>query len=82
MDADSANNAPRFYSRRWDEKLPIESRFSDDFLNTLKSMGYEFQIMGAMDMFFGGVQLILIDQETGKITGSSDPRRSGAATEF
>ncbi|MCU0645186.1 MAG: gamma-glutamyltransferase [bacterium] len=82
MDADSANNAPRFYSRRWGEKLPIENRFPDDVRNKLESMGYEFEIMGAMDMFFGGVQLILIDHEAGKIIGSSDPRRSGAATEF
>ncbi|HEX9971720.1 MAG TPA: gamma-glutamyltransferase, partial [bacterium] len=37
MAADSANNAPRFYSRRWGEKLPIENRFSDDFQNKLKS---------------------------------------------
>jgi gamma-glutamyltranspeptidase/glutathione hydrolase len=82
MDADSANNAPRFYCRRWGEKIPVENRFSDDLLNKLKAMGYEFEIMGAMDMFFGGVQLILIDQKTGKIIGTSDPRRSGAAAEF
>lgn len=82
MDADSANNAPRFYSRRWGENISVENRFSDDLLEQLKAMGYEFQIMGAMDMFFGGVQLILIDHETGKIIGSPDPRRSGAATEF
>ena len=82
MDADSANNTPRFYSRRWGEKIAVENRFSDSILTSLRSMGHEFETMGAMDMFFGGVQLILVDTRTGKISGSSDPRRSGAAVQF
>jgi len=77
--AEEANLAPRFYSRNTLEKIPIEDRFSEDLLNQLQSMGHAVEKMGEMDIYFGGVQLILFDAENKIWIGSSDPRRPGAA---
>jgi gamma-glutamyltranspeptidase/glutathione hydrolase len=82
IDAEAANLAPRFHSRRWNEKMPIEGRFPNKLLTELESKGHSFQIMGEMDLFFGGVQLIVIDQEKHELIGSSDPRRSGNAVGY
>ncbi|RQW02223.1 hypothetical protein EH223_12970, partial [candidate division KSB1 bacterium] len=82
MDAEAANLAPRFHSRRWNEKMPVEGRFTRQLLTELESMGNSFQVMSEMDLFFGGVQLIVVDQEKHELIGSSDPRRSGMAVGF
>ncbi len=82
MDAEAANLAPRFHSRRSNEKVAVEGRFSKQLLMELVSKGHSFQLMGEMDLFFGGVQLILVDQEKHELIGSSDPRRSGMAVGF
>jgi gamma-glutamyltranspeptidase/glutathione hydrolase len=77
--ADQAIKAPRFCARKWADTLPVEDRFSEKFLDKLKSMGHPIEVMGEMDLFFGGVQLIVIDSEKNRMIGSSDPRRSGVA---
>jgi gamma-glutamyltranspeptidase/glutathione hydrolase len=82
MDAEAANFVPRFHSRRWNESMPVEGRFSKELLTELESKGHSFQILGQFDMFFGGVQLILVNQEKLELNGSSDPRRSGMAVGF
>ena len=61
------------------EKIPVEARFSNQLLTELESKGHSFQVMGEMDLFFGGVQLIVVDQEKHELIGASDPRRSGVA---
>lgn len=82
MNAEAANFAPRFHSRRWNEKMPVEGRFSRELLTEMESIGHSFQVMGEMDNFFGGVQLIVVDQENDELIGSSDPRRSGKAAGY
>ena len=77
--AEQANLAPRFYSPKWTEILPVEARFSEDLIEKLKAMGHPIQTFGEMDMYFGGVQLIVVDQENKILIGSSDPRRAGMA---
>ena len=74
-----ANAAPRFCSRKWSDILPVESRFNEQLLTRLKIMGHPIRTFGNMNLYFGGVQLIVIDSETGSLIGSSDPRRSGVA---
>ena len=79
MDPDEANRAPRFHSRKWLDTLPVEDRFSQDMLDKLRVMGHPIEVLGEMDLFFGGVQLIVVDTDSGLLIGSSDPRRSGVA---
>jgi gamma-glutamyltranspeptidase len=40
-DAETANCAPRFHSRRWNEKIPVEGRFTNELLaDDLENPGY------------------------------------------
>ncbi|OQX95864.1 gamma-glutamyltransferase [candidate division KSB1 bacterium 4572_119] len=77
--AEQANQAPRFHSRKWINNLPVEDRFSPEMLEKLKEMGHRVQVLGQMDLFFGGVQLIVVDPKRQLLIGSSDLRRSGVA---
>ncbi len=74
-----ANLAPRFCSRKWTTTLPVEGSFSKTLIDSLKKMGHPIEIMSPMDMYFGGVQLIVRDEKNKTWIGCSDPRRSGAA---
>jgi len=74
-----ANDAPRFLSRKWADTLPVEDRFPSPMLDSLKSMGHNIEVKEEMDLYFGGVQLIVVDKKQKQLIGSSDPRRSGIA---
>ncbi len=77
--ADEANEAPRFCSKKWLKTLPVEARFSSELLEKLKKMGHPIDVLEEMDLYFGGVQLIIADTNNRTLTGSSDPRRLGVA---
>jgi gamma-glutamyltranspeptidase / glutathione hydrolase len=79
MDAESANNAPRFFCQRNDDYLSLESRISPDVQEGLKQKGHRLKVYGDFDLFFGGVQLIVFDKLKNKYVGSADPRRGGVA---
>jgi gamma-glutamyltranspeptidase / glutathione hydrolase len=79
MNADDANNAPRFFLQKTDDYLHLESRFSDEIQGALKKKGHHLQVYGEFDLFFGGAQMILVDSATGAYYGSADPRRGGVA---
>jgi gamma-glutamyltranspeptidase/glutathione hydrolase len=81
-DAETANCAPRFHSRRWNEKILVEGCFTNELLTELETMGHSFQVMGEMDLFFGGVQIIIVDHEKHELIGSTDPRRSCTASGY
>ncbi len=77
-----ANEAPRFRSRKWADTLPVEDRFPSSMLDSLKSMGHNIEVKEEMDLYFGGVQLIVVDKKQKLFIGSSDPRRSGIAVGY
>ncbi len=77
MTAEEANIAPRFCSKKWADTLPVEARFDQELLDQLRAMGHPIEVLGAMDNYFGGVHLIMVDPQTGVLKGSADPRRSG-----
>jgi gamma-glutamyltranspeptidase/glutathione hydrolase len=77
--------APRF---RWvddvGDALParvlrIESRIPEATCAALAGRGYEIDMLGPWSMRVGGVQGILMDQQTGWLSGGADPRRNGYA---
>jgi len=82
MDAGAANTAPRFFCQKFDDFLYVESRVTDEAQQGVKRKGHPLRVLGDFDLFFGGVQLILIDPATGRLTGSADPRRGGAAVGY
>lgn len=77
--AEKSNNDPRFCARKSINSLPMENRFSTTLVDSLKAFGHPVQIFGEMDLYFGGVQLVVVDTEKNIYYGSSDPRRSGMA---
>jgi gamma-glutamyltranspeptidase/glutathione hydrolase len=79
MDAGTANTAPRFFCQKFDNYLYLESRFSPEVQQAIQRKGHPIRVMGDYDLFFGGVQLIMVDPVTGEFQSSADPRRGGAA---
>ena len=79
MNVEEANCAPRFYTQKWADYLHLESGIDQEVIDQLTKMGHSVRIHEGTDLFFGGVQMILIDQDTGKYYGSADIRRGGNA---
>jgi gamma-glutamyltranspeptidase / glutathione hydrolase len=48
-------------------------------LGELREAGREIAPFRDLNLFFGGVQAVRRDAETGAVTGAGDPRRGGAA---
>ncbi len=76
MNIQQAVNAPRVH---WEERLYMESRIPRRVRRGLADRGYNISVRRAYDIYFGGVQAILIDPQTGTRYGAADPRRDGAA---
>jgi len=79
MPVDEANKAPRFLCQKNDDFLSLESRISPEVQEGLKKKGHQLKLFGEYDLFFGGAQMILYDQDTQTFYGSADPRRGGVA---
>ena len=79
MDAGAANTAPRFFCQKFDDYLYVESRIPESVRDAIARKGHPVSVRGDYDLFFGGVQLIVVDPVTGIMSGSADPRRGGAA---
>lgn len=60
-------------------RLMVEGGLGDATLESLKKWGVPLEERPKHDLFFGGVQAIAVDVASGKVTGSADPRRQGAA---
>jgi len=79
MNAEEANQAPRFYTQKFEDFLHVESGVGQIVINNLTTMGHSIRFYEGVDLFFGGVQLITVDPITGNYTGSADIRRGGVA---
>lgn len=79
MNAEDANQAPRFYTQKFEDYLHVESGVGQNVIDDLKNMGHSVRVYEGVDLFFGGVHLITIDPVTGIYTGSADIRRGGIA---
>ena len=62
--------------------LWMESRISKEIRNTLREMGHNVVDMAEATMFFGGLNAVKIDPETGRIHGGADIRRPCAAVGY
>lgn len=76
MDIQSAIEAPRLHAMTRD--VFVESRIPASTRESLAAMGHPIVLRGAMDLYFGGAQGILINP-TGVLLGGADPRRDGFA---
>ena len=74
MDIQAAIDAPRSFPEG--EKLKIERHFPEAVLAELVKRGHKIE---AAQGPLGGAQAIMIDPETGMLSGASDPRKDGCA---
>lgn len=70
---------PNFYKPGADISITIETRLPAATMEALKAMGYVLKPGGEFTAAVGGMQAVLIDQETGAMTAGADPRRTGYA---
>ena len=74
MDPQEALDAPRSFHQ--EGRLELETGYERGVLDRLGVMGHDAVMVDAP---IGGGQIILIDPETGALTGGSDPRKDGCA---
>ncbi|MGH2534812.1 MAG: gamma-glutamyltransferase [Thermomicrobiales bacterium] len=78
MSIQAAIEAPRFKTVQGTE-LMIETRIPEATRYELTRLGHTLSLLGDWSWLVGGGQGILIDPDTGVLTGGADPRRDGYA---
>lgn len=81
MDIQTAIEAPRVNNYE-NGPLKIESRIPIDVQIALREKGHTLSLRKEFDLYFGGAQGVVIDEETGQLHGGADPRRDGQAVGF
>lgn len=75
-DPQSAVDAPRIHLESG--LLQAEPGVDETALGRIEASGQEVFRWAERNLFFGGVQIVTRDPETGKLGGAGDPRRGGA----
>lgn len=60
-------------------RIIAEKRIPSEVLDGLRARGHEIDLQPDFSMAFGGAQGIMIDPDSGAISGGADPRRDGYA---
>jgi gamma-glutamyltranspeptidase/glutathione hydrolase len=80
MNIQDAIEAARIHCMTGD--IFMESRIPKDVQEALIAKGHKLSVRGAMDLYFGGAQGVMIDPASGKLYGAGDPRRDGVAVGY
>ena len=80
MNIQDAIEAPRIHCMTGD--IFMESRFPKATQDALTAKGHKLNVRGAMDLYFGGAQGVMISPTSGLLYGAGDPRRDGAAVGY
>ena len=77
MSLQEAVDRPRLH---WSgDELEVEENIGDEVKEGLVSRGHQIEYRSARSPWFGAVQIVSRDPETGLCSGAADPRRNGAA---
>jgi gamma-glutamyltranspeptidase/glutathione hydrolase len=76
VDPRAAVDAPRIHLEAG--VLQAEPGVDEDALARIEAGGQEVFRWNQRNLFFGGVQIVTRDPETGRLDGAGDPRRGGA----
>ncbi len=76
LDVQEAMDAPRFMADPFTGDVEMEEAVPDDIRNKLSAIGHS---ISNPEKPIGGSQAIMIDPDTGVLTGGSDPRKDGCA---
>ena len=79
MGAEEAVRAPRLHFEQG--IVQAEPGVDDAGLSRIEARGVPVARRPAINLFFGGVQAVARDPETGALSGGGDPRRGGAVAE-
>ncbi|MCP5039871.1 MAG: gamma-glutamyltransferase [bacterium] len=79
MNVQQAVAAPRFHHQWIPDKLLLEPEFPRDVVDALEARGHTVDVS---DRHWSSAQSILIDPDTGLMTGGSDPRADGVAAPY
>jgi gamma-glutamyltranspeptidase / glutathione hydrolase len=66
---------PRFHMER--ERLLVETSIGDDVVEQLTSWGYEVREHLPTTEYYGAIQALEVDWDTGEVTGADEIRRQG-----
>ena len=81
MNVQDAIAAPRFHFQGGEgNQMVVESRLPEGVRTDLVRLGYNLEVRGEYDFFFGGVHAIAA--RDGTLHGGADPRRDGAAQAY
>ena len=80
MNIQDAIDAPRIHCMTGD--IFMESRIPKEVQDALTAKGHKLSVRGAVDLYFGGAQGVMIDPASGKLYGAGDPRRDGVAVGY
>lgn len=78
MSLEDAIIAPKICSRPGYLELRMEGGYPEETIQALEDLGHSIRVHGELDLFFGGVNAIIVDED-GVITGVGSFRRDGAA---
>ena len=76
--AEEAVRRPRLHVE--DDVVEAEPGVDPDVLDRLEANGWTVRRWSEENLFFGGVQAVARNLETGELSGGGDPRRGGVAT--
>jgi gamma-glutamyltranspeptidase/glutathione hydrolase len=80
MNIQAALEAPRFTKQTFAGRdVQMESRIVADVRNELARRGHEIEVLGTFSDVVGGGQAVLRSGGSGTNSGTSDPRKDGAA---
>jgi gamma-glutamyltranspeptidase/glutathione hydrolase len=80
MNIQDAIEAPRIHCMTGD--IFMESRIPKEVQEALIAKGHKLNVRGAVDLYFGGAQGVMIDPASGMLYGAGDPRRDGVAVGY
>jgi gamma-glutamyltranspeptidase/glutathione hydrolase len=78
LDPAAAVRMPRVYPFVTEPHVRVEDGISTAALSALRDRGYSVESFPPMDLYFGGVHAVYVD-ENGRRIGVADPRRNGTA---
>jgi gamma-glutamyltranspeptidase/glutathione hydrolase len=78
LPAQDAVSAPRIHVEAG--QVDAEPGIDGAALDLLEQAGWTVRRWSELNLFFGGVQAVARNPETGRLTGGGDPRRGGVAT--
>jgi gamma-glutamyltranspeptidase / glutathione hydrolase len=78
LPAQEAVSAPRLHVE--EGQVDAEPGVDPTALDRLEEAGFAVRRWSELNLFFGGVQAVARNPDTGEMTGGGDPRRGGVAT--